>query len=161
MTIPHVSRTVTHVDRTVVHAAPASVFERLLALPTLLGERPDVRIEDWPTDGLAAVGAGFWAVHQRGRGGHAVEYVVREVDRPRVLHMEARSDRYRATHTVVVGPTVEDGSEVAWSVTMAPDQPASHQLLADASLLGTVAVRALTDAPAPAPAPVDATPVTA
>ena len=157
MTTPHDDRTVTHVERTVVEAPPAAVYERVMALPELLGERPHVRIDGWPTDGLCDVGDRFSAVHQRGSDGRAVEYVVGELDPPRVLHMEARSDRYRATHTVVVGPTVEDGfSEVAWAVTVDPDDAATRQLLEEASLLGTVAVRALTDAPVSARTPVTA-----
>lgn len=153
MSIPHVDRSIAHVDRAVVPASPAVVFERLLDLADILGQRQDVRVESWPADGLRGEAASFWAVHQAvPTAGHAVSYEVVARETPNLLDLQARSDLYEANHRILVAPATGGGTEVSWTVALAHDQPTTQQLLEDAALLATVALQELDTEPLARPA---------
>lgn len=146
MSIPHVDRSLGHVDRTTVAASPAVVFELLQDLDDLVADHSSVRIDDWPDAGLRDGGATFWAVHQAvPTAGHAVSYEVTDVDNPHVLELTGRSDLYDANHRIQVAASKNGGTDVSWTVAIAPEQPATHQLLDDAALLATLTLGALTE----------------
>ena len=145
MSVPHVDRSLAHVDRAIVPASSDVVFEHLMDVAGLLTDSTDVRVESWPDDGLRTPGASFWAVHRAvPDAGHAVSYEVEAVETPNLLDLHAVSDLYEASHRVLVAPADErPGTEVSWTVAIAPDHPTTHQLLEDAALVATVALREL------------------
>lgn len=152
MSIPHVDRSLAHVDRAVVPASPAVVYESIMDVAELLEDHRDVRVESWPGDGLRTPGASFWAVHRAvPDAGHAVSYEVEALETPNLLDLHATSDLYEASHRVLVAPASGTGTEVSWTVAIAPDHPTTHQLLEDAALLATIALQQL-DTIAPTPA---------
>lgn len=142
MSIPHVDHGIAHIDRAVVPASPPVAFECLVDLAEVLEQRQDVRIEDWPDDGLRVEGASFWAVHQAvPTAGHPVSYRVTAIEPPNLLDLQATSDLYEADHRVLVAPATGGGAEIAWRVTLTAERATTRQLLADAALLATVTLQ--------------------
>lgn len=153
MSIPHIDHSIAHVDRAVVPTSPAVAFARLLDLVDIIDQRQDVRIEEWPRQGLRDQGASFWAVHQAvPAAGHAVSYQVTGIESPNLLDLRATSDLYEATHRILVAPATGGGAEIAWTVTLTAQRAATNQLLRDAALLGTVALQEFDTEPLAQPA---------
>lgn len=137
---PRAQRQVTRTDRTTVTSAPEATLSRLADLPGTIGPDTGLRLEGWPTNGVADT-----ATFRVAQDGGLIAYEIQPRHDATGLALRATGPQWTADHAVDVQGLPDGTSEVTWQLTLSSNVAVTEDVVAQASALSAATLRALRD----------------